>query len=199
MNLDYQSFKILLIVVTVLLPIIPSFIMFKFLPKSDASGEGPFKGMKIKFGGAFAGYFIIFICMVGVIETNRFFDPPVSAPYSPYEVWHVTGQATLEDGEQLFPADIAINPPTVNVSPGGTFNLDLPVLKKEGNVLNFPIFSVRHNGFNIVDIPLGDNTITPLGRLPVQIEKNVASKTIRIQNFKLMRMAPYQQGGANEN
>lgn len=184
-----QNYFLLLIIVAVLLPIIPSVILFKFLP-ADATVQGPFKGMKTKFGGAFAGYFIIFLVIGGLIGSRKSNDP-----YVPYEVWHITGQAVLEGGEQLLPTDMTINPPNVNVSKGGTFYLDVPVVKKDGNVLNFPTISIAHQGFNSVDIPLGDNTITALGRLPVQVEKDPASKSIKIHKFNLNRMVPYNQGG----
>lgn len=181
-----QNFFVVLMVVAILLPIIPSFIFFKYLP-SDANMQGPFKGMKTKLGGAFAGYFVIFIVMVGLINNNK----KQYSSYAPYEVWHITGQAVLQNGEPLLQTDITINPPNISVSKGGTFYLDIPIVKKEGNVLNFPTLSVGHHGFNSVDIPLGDNTITPLGRLPIQVEKDLASKSLKIHQFSLNLTSSY--------
>lgn len=51
------------LILAVVLPMIPAFLLFKFLPKSQAGVEGPFKGLQIKLGGAFAAYFIIFIAL----------------------------------------------------------------------------------------------------------------------------------------
>ena len=46
----------------ILLPFIPAFILFKELP-SDASVSGLFQGLKLKLGGAFAGFFAIFVAL----------------------------------------------------------------------------------------------------------------------------------------
>lgn len=181
-----QYFFILQLLIAVLLPIIPSVILFKYLP-TDATVEGPYKGMKTKFKGAFAGYFIILLVIGGLIELNT--------PSIPFEVWHITGNAVLQDGEQLLPTDISINPPNVNVSKAGTFYLDIPVGKKDGNVLHFPTISLAHQGFNSVDIPLDDNPKTLLGRRPIEIKKDPATKSIVINNLNLNRMAPYNRGG----
>lgn len=42
-----------------LLPIIPAYILYKFLPASDTDVSGPYKGLSIKLKGAFAGYFLL--------------------------------------------------------------------------------------------------------------------------------------------
>jgi hypothetical protein len=188
--MNEQNYFLLLIAIAVLLPIIPSVILFKFLP-SDATVQGPFKGMKIKFGGAIAVYFVILIVIVGLIESKK----PSAPSDVPYEVWQITGQTELEGGEQLLPTDITINPPYVSTSGGGTYRLDVPVFKTYGNIVKFPTISVGHHGFNTVDIHLSDSTTTILGRLPVQVTKDAASKSIVIGKFSLNRIAPYNEGG----
>lgn len=47
-----------------LIPVIPAFILYKFLPASDTDVSGPYKGLSLKLKGAFAGYFLLVI--VGV-------------------------------------------------------------------------------------------------------------------------------------
>lgn len=44
-----------------LLPIIPAFIIYKFLPTSDTDVSGPYHGLSLKLKGAFAGYFLLVI------------------------------------------------------------------------------------------------------------------------------------------
>lgn len=44
-----------------LLPVIPAYILYKFLPASDTDVGGPYKGLSIKLKGAFAGYFLLVI------------------------------------------------------------------------------------------------------------------------------------------
>ena len=42
-----------------LIPIIPAFILYKFLPVSETDVSGPYSGLSLKLKGAFAGYFLL--------------------------------------------------------------------------------------------------------------------------------------------
>ncbi len=42
-----------------MLPLIPAYILYKFLPASDTDVSGPYKGLSVKLKGAFAGYFLL--------------------------------------------------------------------------------------------------------------------------------------------
>ena len=48
-----------------LLPLIPAFLLYKFLP-SKTSVAGPFKGLNLKLTGAFGGYFLLVLTAIGV-------------------------------------------------------------------------------------------------------------------------------------
>jgi len=48
-----------------LLPLIPAFLLYKFLP-SKTSVSGPFKGLNLKLTGAFGGYFLLVLTAIGV-------------------------------------------------------------------------------------------------------------------------------------
>jgi hypothetical protein len=48
-----------------LLPLIPAFLLYKFLP-SKTNVSGPFKGLNLKLTGAFGGYFLLVITAIGV-------------------------------------------------------------------------------------------------------------------------------------
>ena len=47
-----------------LVPIIPAYVLYKYLPASDTDVSGPFKGLSVKLKGAFAGYFLL--VLVGI-------------------------------------------------------------------------------------------------------------------------------------
>ncbi len=49
-----------------ILPIIPAYILYKFLPESDTDVSGPYKGLSIKLKGAFAGYFLLVLVGIGL-------------------------------------------------------------------------------------------------------------------------------------
>jgi len=59
-----SSFVIIFVII-VLLPLIPAFLLYKFLP-SKTNAAGPFKGLNIKLSGAFAGYFILLLFGSGI-------------------------------------------------------------------------------------------------------------------------------------
>jgi hypothetical protein len=82
MNNNILNFIYLAIIV--LLPIIPAFILFKYLP-STGNVEGPLKGLTIKFAGSFAGYFAVFILLYLKI-------PLLPSPREEYTVWTVNGK-----------------------------------------------------------------------------------------------------------
>ena len=63
MNTTYTFIYILAAVL--LLPLIPAFLLYKFLPSRTSVG-GPFKGLNIKLTGAFGGYFLLVITAIGV-------------------------------------------------------------------------------------------------------------------------------------
>src|SRR6476619_1680989 len=48
-----------------LLPLVPAFLLYKFLP-SRTTVSGPFKGLNLTLTGAFGGYFILVLTAIGV-------------------------------------------------------------------------------------------------------------------------------------
>ncbi len=66
MNNSQIAFPVL-IALWILIPLIPSMLIFKYVPDSTAFGEGPFKGIKIRVGGAFAAFFILCLLEMPII------------------------------------------------------------------------------------------------------------------------------------
>ncbi|MFY7840401.1 MAG: hypothetical protein ACOVP7_08995 [Lacibacter sp.] len=57
-----------------LLPLLPAYIIYKFLPESETNVEGPYKKLNLKLKGAFAGYFLLVLMSLGlqyVIMTSK--------------------------------------------------------------------------------------------------------------------------------
>jgi hypothetical protein len=48
-----------------LLPLVPAFLLYKFLP-SKTNVSGPFKGLNVKLTGAFGGYFLLVLTSLGI-------------------------------------------------------------------------------------------------------------------------------------
>jgi hypothetical protein len=70
---DALTQLLVILFAVVLLPLVPAVLLFKFLP-SDASAEGPWKGLKIKVGGSFAGYFLMVVLLTGI--SRHYVAPP---------------------------------------------------------------------------------------------------------------------------
>src|SRR5688572_23964584 len=56
---------IYLLAAILLLPLIPAFLLYKFLP-SKTNVSGPFKGLNLKLTGAFGGYFLLVLTAIGL-------------------------------------------------------------------------------------------------------------------------------------
>lgn len=117
----------------VLIPMIPALILYAVLP-SRATVSGPFKGLNIRLQGAFGGYFVLVLVVVGVVMEQRFSDDP----WPKYETWEVVGFVKfphdLED-ENLDLLEILLVP-----TPGGPdgkldadhkvqFSVEIPVMR----------------------------------------------------------------------
>jgi hypothetical protein len=63
MSMSYTFLYVLTAVL--LLPLIPAFLLYKFLP-SKTNVSGPFKGLNLKLTGAFGGYFLLVLTAIGV-------------------------------------------------------------------------------------------------------------------------------------
>jgi hypothetical protein len=99
-----------------LLPIIPALVLFKLLP-STAAATGPFQGLKINLGGAFAGYFLIFVALIAIRSS---FEGPT------YETWTVTGQIVRPDVAANSYVDaryVTLSVPSMRSQANGNFSM----------------------------------------------------------------------------
>src|SRR5215210_568088 len=82
-----REFWLVYIVLIVLLPMVPAIAIFKLLP-SRAAVTGPFKGLKINLGGAFAGYFVLLVLLLSIFHT-----PPAEGRS---QIWRVKGRVRFD-------------------------------------------------------------------------------------------------------
>ena len=129
---------IIYIAVTVLLPILPAYIIYKTLPVGKTIVRGPFKGLKIQLTGAFAGYFLIIIVVFGFIELRI---------RERCQIWQVTGYAGLEDDSSpLETRNILISeqPPSGKVNEDGSFKVNILVKPGATGELEWPMLIFDH-------------------------------------------------------
>lgn len=139
---------IIYIIAWFLLPLIPAFLLFKFLP-STGNIEGPFKGMAIKFGGAFAGYFLLFLISYTPMRTW------IKKADEPREVWTIVGNISSSDTrfrpEQEQPAFV-INPLRQRFQ-RSDFDVEVVADFDGKDFLNFPMLALTALSYKQEPLP----------------------------------------------
>lgn len=124
----------------ILIPVVPAYLLYKYLPPGQTEVGGPFKGLDIKLSGAFAGYFLVLLIasslLVFLIKTT-----PVACP--PYEVYTVSGKIDLRKSNLKSDSlALSLMPAERTVLSNGTFMFDIPVKPGQGGQLDFPILLI---------------------------------------------------------
>lgn len=135
--MDRWSIDLLFLVVNVLLPLVPSILLYRSRWGSkDGEVSGSVLGMSYKFAGAFAAYLIIFLFLVYVRprEGNH------------YHTWTVEGVIEAEDAN-LNDIFVRLVPPRLAVLNEGRFSWEIPVVEDSVGRLHFPNLQLDLTGF----------------------------------------------------
>jgi hypothetical protein len=140
------------VVVVVLVPTIPAFLLYKYLPKGKTTVGGPFRGLDIKLSGAFAGYFLVLLIATSltVFLIKQRPAPVVQPAVHQYEVYTVRGKIDLQKtGDQSARFDykqlsFSLEPSQQQVLPDGSFTLEIPVKRNQTGQLDFPTVTVEY-------------------------------------------------------
>jgi len=117
--------NVIYLLIVILVPIIPAYLLFKKL-KSSAKASGPISPVKdftVKFGGAFAGYFPIFLLLYFKLP-HQFTQESTKK-----DLWEITGNVRDADTNkkiQSSQADLQVILEPYSKVKGGTFTLYLP-------------------------------------------------------------------------
>lgn len=178
--------NLLVLTCVILLPIVPSYLLFKVLP-STAIVNGPLHGLKINLGGAFAGYFSL---VVLILCTHKMwqFHPPA------YQLWELQGQITDDTGAAIQPldsTDVQLTPPTFRANPDGTFNLTFSTTPTPaGGGVDYPNLIVSHANFEQRTISL-DPLMLRRSASDLHVETDKAKQRITIGRIALQKLPAY--------
>ena len=142
--------NIISLTIIVLLPLIPAYLLYKLLP-STANVQGPWQGMQIKLGGAFAGYFVLVVTLLGFWQL-----------LPGYEVWNVRGTLKFSDGQGAYDertVGFSLKPPRISVYPDGTFDLAVFAMPDQSGNRRLPALIVEHAGYQPTVIDLERNGV----------------------------------------
>jgi hypothetical protein len=132
-----------------LLPLIPAFLLFRFLP-SSADAQGPFNGFTVKLGGAFAGYFVTALLSWQVAKS--LLEPTWS------DNWNVVAQITFDGAPANHPsptqATVLVKPPIADIDPSGAFQMRVPIPRVHAGAIDIQRLVVAVDGYETADVPL---------------------------------------------
>lgn len=182
--MESSSLNIIFISLWFLLPIIPAYVLFKALP-SEAIVSGPFKGLNTNLRGAFAGYFLLVVIAMPVMNGL------IKNKYENYEVWNVRGKVI--DGETKKPIDITKNP-RINVQPSskvlgaGDFVLQVIGERRGENLIEFPIMEIEADGYMPQSLGILDYKVGNIPKKEFCEELDADVRKASYQTIKLTRI-----------
>lgn len=184
----------LTLVLVLILPLIPAYILFKTLP-GGAFVSGPLKGFDINLSGAFAGYFALVLLNFCTLPLWRPSEKPLQ------EDWTVTGTVEYDKGntENLSSQTrLLLIPPRPSVTRDGdyivSFKLPAGISKRD-----LPNLVIDLPGYKMVQIPLsGEAAPYQQQAYRVAIEQHhievppVMLEPVQPQTAAVVAAAPYQ-------
>jgi hypothetical protein len=181
------TINIIYLLIVILVPAIPAFLLFKSKGlQSSAAASGPLKGFAIKLGGAFAGYFIVFLILYYKLPNE--FAPPGKSE------WRVKAILKDQDGESL---DASARP-IIKLKPmdreveNCRVDISLPPKFKSENELDYKLWIEDENAiyssskkFDLIDSALKfkDARIIDLGTIKLTMVRK--DDAIAIKDFKI--------------
>ena len=152
---------IVVLLIAVLLPLIPTIVIYKLFPESQVVVSGPFKGLTVKAAGAFGAYLITFVgatpfAWFTIRETRTIIAP----------TWTIRGHLIPRDpsGKPIRNVDAALKGVQVSMSPnsyqftGSEFWVKVPESDHR-----LPALVVSVPGFFNTTLDYADQTITVNG------------------------------------
>lgn len=177
--------NILFLLVIILVPTIPSFLMFKYLP-ANAVVKGPFKGLRIDLSGGFGGYFLIFLVLAGLQGRFQSIN---------YEKWEVNGQIVFPDSSNIIYVDpryVTLSAPSLRSDSNGNFTMSF--LRTPDGQFDYPHLYINFPGYEIKTFWLGPKEKNIRNEsLPVSFDK--ASRVIDLGTIRLVKATVLSNAG----
>jgi hypothetical protein len=162
-----------LMAAVILLPIVPAVLIFKLIPGNSVVVSGPFKGLRLNLGGAFAAYFLIML--VALELENSVLRP------ERYERWQVSGNIGFQPGQGTFPSPtdglMLVIPPRPGIDKSGHISFAIALDQNIGGLLDMSQVTIDYSGvgYQTVTMPLDPDGRHTVGsgapNLAVRVDK----------------------------
>jgi hypothetical protein len=179
----------------ILVPMIPAYFLFRVLPSTGQVEGALFKGLEIKLGGAFAGYFAVVLLIF--YKHDIWAPPALPPPQETAVVWHLSGKVVDSNGapiERLDIKDFAFSPPVFQSIPGGNFDLMIPTEPQPGGGSKYPVLVISHEHFSPINIPLEPGELSPSLAATLGVIRDDNHKQIKMQHI-VLTAPPYNPAG----
>src|SRR4051794_7369922 len=139
--MDNTTTNLLYVAAWFICPMVPAFILFKFLP-NRAIVTGPFKGLNLNLTGSFAAYFILFLTVAPKMY--------LLIKSTSMEIWTVSGNV-VEQSTKRYIRDtkqpVIIQIPNNTSITNGHFSLSVIGQKDDNGRISFPMLTTQANGY----------------------------------------------------
>ncbi|HTS45817.1 MAG TPA: hypothetical protein VMH01_15565 [Puia sp.] len=178
-----------------LIPLLPAYIIYKFLPSRTAV-KGPFRGLHINLTGAFGGYFLLVIITVGLFyyqsnnqlakdlkEANLKLDSvnsqllklnnDITNARSKYQVWKMLGKLDSRSPEMT---KIFIDEKSISINALGKFDASMVIRTDHNRNVQLPdavCFFNKNEGYSVVDLSQKENAAIDTLNKSIQIVSNI--------------------------
>ena len=176
--------NVIRMVLILLIPLIPSLVVAKFLPLTSAEAGGLFQGMQIKLAGGGALYFILLLAAWKMIPSPQ---PPATDQAVAWTVTGAIGMQPLKTGDDppdaLTVVAVTCKPTWV---PTGADSFALTIAQQKINgVPSFPSLIFTADKYRAQTIKLEDAS---------KVEKDEANRVLNIKEPILLNPMPTATG-----
>lgn len=158
MNFDASNvtlFYIVMYIACLMLPLVPSIVIYKLFPDSKVTAEGEVSMVKFKAGGAFGAYIVTVLIGFSLIPLIRDALPEASGETT----WTVKARLELRDAEDrpithaalLERVKVSISPETVTNSNG---HLIVKIPGGDGEAWPHPLMTLESKNFGTQSVDL---------------------------------------------
>ena len=163
----------------VLLPLVPAFVLFKTLP-AEASAEGPFKGLKIKLSGGFAGYFLVLLLLARLL--------PPAEPGPKHYMFHGRLNLAVDTSADArvwsSQVKVSIQPPEFTVFPNGEVDVSVPFDPRASSITAINILS---DNCGSATIPLDLRRSRKFGALDYHLHLDAPKRLLEADDVILLQ------------